>query len=248
MRVSSTERKSTLQCNFSIISTAISTTTWWVPKLTLYFNKDARGKWPRHHPATIVRLAKQPFQQDQSGPEHALRNPDSPRVQLRIHRQWSSVQFGSIEKVWSQPWKSIKSTTGLTAWQQKRVQAPFSPPASIWTLSSMELNGSLPLGGKQMAVSRNQQKWATTRFSQHTHIRNHKGTSQKPVILKKLTAKDVKYGYSLPVPLSSVQLIPGLVMAPMNIMEQNTIDKFGQINQKTDLLMTRVGNGPQALL
>jgi hypothetical protein len=77
---------------------------------------------------------------------------------------------------------------------------------------------------------------------------NHKGTLQKLVILKKLIAKDIKYGYSLPLPLSSIQSIPGLTMAPMNIMEQNTIDKFGQIIQKTDLLMSRVGNGPQALL
>jgi hypothetical protein len=64
---------------------------------------------------------------------------------------------------------------------------------------------------------------------------NHKGASQKPIILKKLIAKDVKYGYSLPVPLSSVQLIPVLMMAPMNIMEKNTIDKFGGIIQKDRL-------------
>ena len=66
-------------------------------------------------------------------------------------------------------------------------------------------------------------------------FRNHKGALQKPVILKKLIAKDIKYRYSLPVPLSSVQLIPGLVMAPMNIMAQNTIDKFGQIIPKDRL-------------
>jgi hypothetical protein len=66
-------------------------------------------------------------------------------------------------------------------------------------------------------------------------FKNHKGASQKPVILKKLIAKDVKYGYSLPIPLSSVQLIPGLVMAPMNILEQNTIDKFGQIIQERQI-------------
>ena len=56
---------------------------------------------------------------------------------------------------------------------------------------------------------------------------NHKGASQKPVLLKKLIKKDVKYGYSLPVQHSSVQLIPGLAMTPMNILAQNTIDKFG---------------------
>jgi hypothetical protein len=33
---------------------------------------------------------------------------------------------------------------------------------------------------------------------------NHKGASQKPILLKKLIAKDIKYGYSLPIPLSSI--------------------------------------------
>jgi hypothetical protein len=49
-------------------------------------------------------------------------------------------------------------------------------------------------------------------------FRKHKGALQKPFILKKLNAKDVKYRYSLPVPFSSVQWIPGLVMAPLSIL------------------------------
>jgi hypothetical protein len=35
-------------------------------------------------------------------------------------------------------------------------------------------------------------------------VGNHKGALQKPELLKKLVGKDVKYGYSLPIPLSSV--------------------------------------------
>jgi hypothetical protein len=42
--------------------------------------------------------------------------------------------------------------------------------------------------------------------------------------LLKLIGKDVKYGYSVPIPLDSVKLIPGLQMASMNIMAQNTIN------------------------
>ena len=64
---------------------------------------------------------------------------------------------------------------------------------------------------------------------------NHKGASQKPELLKKLIGKDVKYGYSLPIPLDSVRLIPGICMAPMNIMAQNTIDEFGRIVPKDRL-------------
>jgi hypothetical protein len=56
---------------------------------------------------------------------------------------------------------------------------------------------------------------------------NHKGASTKPDLLKKLVKKDVKYGYSIPIPLESITKIPGLILAPMNIMAQNTIDEFG---------------------
>jgi hypothetical protein len=38
---------------------------------------------------------------------------------------------------------------------------------------------------------------------------NHKGALSKPDILKKLISKDVKYGYSLPIPLKSVMQIKG---------------------------------------
>jgi hypothetical protein len=69
----------------------------------------------------------------------------------------------------------------------------------------------------------------------HSHSETTRALCKKLVILKKLTAKDVKYAYSLPVPLSSVQLIPGLVMAPMDIMEKNMIDEFEQIFQKDRL-------------
>jgi hypothetical protein len=56
---------------------------------------------------------------------------------------------------------------------------------------------------------------------------NHKSALAKPEFLLKLIGKDVKYGYSIPIPLEIVKLIPGLEMAPMNIMAQNTIDELG---------------------
>ncbi len=61
---------------------------------------------------------------------------------------------------------------------------------------------------------------------------NHKGTLTKLELLLKLISKDVKYGYSVPIPLNSVKLIPGLDMAPMSIMAQNTINKFGRVTPK----------------
>ena len=64
---------------------------------------------------------------------------------------------------------------------------------------------------------------------------NHKGASKKPDLLKELVKKDVKYGYSVPIPLESVTKIPGLILAPMNIMAQDTINKFGRVILKDRL-------------
>ena len=64
---------------------------------------------------------------------------------------------------------------------------------------------------------------------------NHKGATEKPVLLKKLVAKDVIHGYGLVLPLTKVLRIPDLLMAPMNIMNQNTIDEHGRIVGKDRL-------------
>jgi hypothetical protein len=106
----------------------------------------------------------------------------------------------------------------------------FKPPSVL-----QQVFGLHPLWNQMEAFLSERSKWLLAEISKNEQQQdlvnaltfgNHKGTSQKLVILKKLIKKDVKYGYSLPVPLSSVQSIPGLVMAPMNIMEQNTIDEF----------------------
>ena len=80
-------------------------------------------------------------------------------------------------------------------------------------------------------------KWPLDKISKEERVKhlhealtfgNHKGASAKPELLLKLIGQDVKYRYSAPIPLKSVKLIPGLEIAPMNIMAQNTIDEFGR--------------------
>ena len=61
---------------------------------------------------------------------------------------------------------------------------------------------------------------------------NHKGTSLQPELLKQLVAKDVHYGYCLPLLLGKATKIPNILIAPMNIQKQNTINKFGRIVPK----------------
>lgn len=61
---------------------------------------------------------------------------------------------------------------------------------------------------------------------------NHKGASTKPDLLLQLMSKDVHFGYCLPLPLAKAEKIPGVLIAPMNIQQQNTIDEFGRIIPK----------------
>ena len=61
---------------------------------------------------------------------------------------------------------------------------------------------------------------------------NHKGAKRNPVLQRSLVEKDVTRGYGLVLPLKKVHKIPGLLLAPMNIMTQNTIDEHGRIIEK----------------
>ena len=66
-------------------------------------------------------------------------------------------------------------------------------------------------------------------------FQNHKGATENQDLLLNLCSKDVKFGYGLVLPLSKVTRIPGILMAPMNIMRQNTIDEQGRIVEKDRL-------------
>jgi hypothetical protein len=50
-----------------------------------------------------------------------------------------------------------------------------------------------------------------------------------------LSKKDVKYEYCIPLPLRKAKLIPDLLFTPMNIQNQNTINKTGKIIDKERL-------------
>jgi len=58
-------------------------------------------------------------------------------------------------------------------------------------------------------------------------IGNHKGATTNYSLLRTLIEDDVTHGYSLPLPLDKIHLIPGVAIAPMNIIEQDTIDEHG---------------------
>jgi hypothetical protein len=64
---------------------------------------------------------------------------------------------------------------------------------------------------------------------------NHKGVQKHPSYLRKLVEKDAIHGYGLPLPLNKIQDIPGIVLAPMNIALQNTVNDIGKIVEKERL-------------
>ena len=66
-------------------------------------------------------------------------------------------------------------------------------------------------------------------------FRNHKGATSKPEVLRNLVQIDVKNAYGLVIPIKSLVDIPGALVAPMNIMCQNTIEENGNIIPKDRL-------------
>ena len=64
---------------------------------------------------------------------------------------------------------------------------------------------------------------------------NHKGATEQQDLLTELCKKDIDFGYGLVLPLDKIKKIPGVVLAPLNIAPQNTIDEFGRIVPKNRL-------------
>jgi hypothetical protein len=64
---------------------------------------------------------------------------------------------------------------------------------------------------------------------------NHKGATKAKDKLCSLLNDDVTHGFNLPLPLSMTHRIPGLLLSPMNIARQNSIDASGNIIPKDRL-------------
>jgi hypothetical protein len=58
---------------------------------------------------------------------------------------------------------------------------------------------------------------------------NHKGASSNPEHLLLLMSNDLFCGFAIPFPLEKMTNIPGILFAPLNIQEQNTINNTSRI-------------------
>ena len=56
---------------------------------------------------------------------------------------------------------------------------------------------------------------------------NHKQAEMNPDLLTSLIVDDVTHGFALPLPLEKISRIRGVLIAPLNIASQDTIDEQG---------------------
>ncbi len=163
--------------------------------------------------------------------QHSL----STRIQVRDFGRGNATQPSNVREIRFQFRQSTRRTAQLTIGPRDGVL----PPDVLCSIF-----GQHPLWNRMKDILKNGSKWPLEEISKEDRASdlqealtfgNHKGASSKPDFLKKLISKDVKYGYSLPIPLDSVTKIKGLEMTPMNIMAQNTINEFGRVVPKDRL-------------
>ena len=64
---------------------------------------------------------------------------------------------------------------------------------------------------------------------------NHKGVKQFEPFFEECLDNDVTHGFSLPIPIQQVKNIKDALIAPMNVVEQDTINERGEIIDKKRL-------------
>ena len=64
---------------------------------------------------------------------------------------------------------------------------------------------------------------------------NHKGAEGQQELLLKLVKEDVDRGFAFPLPPDKIENIPGIILAPLSIQLQKTINKRGKIIPKNRL-------------
>ena len=64
---------------------------------------------------------------------------------------------------------------------------------------------------------------------------NHKGATQNQLLMKYMIEEDVIHGFILLLPLNKIKRIPGILLTPLHIIRQNTINKDEVITKKDRL-------------
>ena len=64
---------------------------------------------------------------------------------------------------------------------------------------------------------------------------NHKSATVETVHVSALLAKDVTHGFSVPIPMDVIRLIPGAAVQPLGMVVQQTLDEHGEPKVKRRL-------------
>ena len=98
-----------------------------------------------------------------------------------------------------------------------------------------------PTWNKMMTLLTEGSTWPLSPIDKHNRLLdindaltfgNHKGANQQPELLRELINDDVTRGFALPLPLYKIKNIPVVLLAPLNIQLQRTINERGKIIPK----------------
>jgi hypothetical protein len=179
-------------------------------------------------PSNLIEIIKLVIEENQQAPE-------TPEFAFEMSKEAAQRNFCVLSK--------YEKNLGKALYAQRKSPlgygSEFRTPESLQKLFKMHPNWQ-----RMKKILENGSDWPTddldddsraTDLVEALEFTNHKGAIKNPDLLRKLCEKDVKYGYGLVLPLNKLLRLQGYLMAPMNIMRQNTIDECGRIIEKDRL-------------
>jgi hypothetical protein len=82
----------------------------------------------------------------------------------------------------------------------------------------------------------------------HIDRRNHKSAQKNKIILNNLISDDVKKGFTLPIRVDTIRMLPNAALAPLGCTEQTSINKKGEKALKYRMTHDQSFPGPSGLL
>ena len=180
--------------------------------------------WPGDSIGAISRTINKPCLQ-----------PSDTELKFKLNKESAAKNFCNLKKYGKDLGKAIEAQSisplgyGLEFRPTSTLENIFNRHPNWIIMKNILDNGSnCPLEDLEEG-----DRW--TDMEEAISFRNHKGAERNPVLLRSLVGKDVTHRYGLVLPLSKVIRIPGILLAPMNIMNQNIFDEHGRIIDKDRL-------------